>query len=198
MPRLLAFSDLHGSRRHARALVERSEQADVVVGAGDFATMRLGLGRTLDRLAGIRCPFVLVPGNNESDTALWRATDRIPQPHVLHGEGRRVAGLDFFGLGGAIPPAPMPWSWNVTEEEAERRLAGCPPGGVLVVHSPPRGHVDGVHGRHLGSRALLAAVERCHPALVLCGHIHQCQGRESRIGDTRVVNLGPRGTFIDL
>ncbi len=198
MTRLLAFSDLHCSRRHSQRLVKLAEAADIVVGAGDYASLRLGLGRTLDRLAAIAKPFVLVPGNNESATALWRASDRIPEPYILHGEGREIGGLHFHGLGGAVPPAPMPWSWNLTEDEAADGLADCPPGAVLVVHSPPYGHLDGAHGRRLGSRSVLTAIQRCRPALTLCGHVHQCQGEEAWIGPTRVVNLGPRGAFFDL
>lgn len=198
MTRLLAFSDLHCSRRHAERLVALAETADVVVGAGDYASLRLGLGRTLDLLAAIERPFVLIPGNNETDTALWRASDRIPEPYILHGEGREICGLDFHGLGGAVPPAPMPWSWNLTEGQAAQGLAACPPGAVLVTHSPPRGHLDTAHGRHLGSRAVLSAIERSRPVVTLCGHVHQCQGEEARIGDTRVLNLGPRGILLDL
>jgi Icc-related predicted phosphoesterase len=196
--RLLAFSDLHNSRRHARRLVDLAADADVVVGAGDFASLRLGLGRTLDSLAAIDAPFVLVPGNNESDTALWRCSDRIRRPHILHGEGKRICGIDFYGLGGAVPPAPMPWSWNLSEEDAAARLAGCTRGGVLVAHSPPHGQLDRAGARHLGSHSVRAAIERCRPILTLCGHIHQCHGGEAWIGETRVVNLGPAGAFFDL
>jgi Icc-related predicted phosphoesterase len=196
--RLLGFSDLHRSRRHARVLVELAEQADVVVGAGDFTSLRLGLGGVLDSLSAITRPFVLVPGNNETDAGLWRASAGIEQATVLHGEGRRIEGVDFYGLGGAIPPSPTPWSWNVSEAEAARLLAACPRGGVLVVHSPPHGYVDQAFGKHLGSHAVLNAIERCQPALTLCGHVHQCQGQEAMIGDTRVINLGPSGTLIEL
>ena len=36
------------------------------------------------------------------------------------------------------------------------KLAGCPEGDMLVVHSPPKGHMD---GRDLGSEAALTATE---------------------------------------
>jgi len=71
--RLLAFSDLHRDRRQARAPVEMAAGADVVIGAGDFASMRLGLGGILDALSSIEVPVILIPGNNERVDALWRA-----------------------------------------------------------------------------------------------------------------------------
>jgi uncharacterized protein len=91
---------------------------------------------------------------------------------------------------------PWPWSFDLTEEEAEQKLAACPPDGVLVVHSPPKGHVDG--DRHLGSAAILHAIEDKQPRLAVCGHIHESAGEEATIGATRVLNLGPDGAVIEL
>jgi uncharacterized protein len=196
--RLLAFSDLHRDRRQAERLAAMAEEADVVVGAGDFATMHHGLEGTIEALSAIAVPAVLVPGNAETDIELWQACAAWPSAHVLHGQAKEVAGVGFFGLGGGVPPTPFPWSFDLSEDEAAAKLEGCPDGAILVVHSPPKGHVDEVHGRHLGSEAVLAAIERKHPALVLCGHIHQCWGREATIGTTPVVNAGPEGRFFEI
>lgn len=196
--RLLAFSDLHRDRAAARRLVERSADADVVIGAGDFASMRLGLGSAVDALAAIAKPLLLVPGNNESGSALWRATASLPDARVLHGSGASIDGVSFFGVGAGVPPTPFPWSWDVSESEAAELLSGCPEDAVLIVHSPPFGYVDQAFGRHLGSRSILDAIRSRRPPLVLCGHIHQCWGQEAMIGHSRVVNLGPQGRFFDL
>jgi Icc-related predicted phosphoesterase len=77
-------------------------------------------------------------------------------------------------------------------------LAECPEGSVLAVHSPPHGHVDVSRGRHLGSESVLRAIESRRPRLALCGHIHEQWGRESTIGATRVINLGPAGMLLEL
>jgi uncharacterized protein len=196
--RVVAFSDLHRDVTQGKRLVELAREADVVIGAGDFATMRLGLGRTIDVLRPIQVPTVLVPGNNESDTALWRACTGWSSSMILHGEARVIDGVTFFGLGAGVPKTPFPWSFDLSEEEAAARLESCPDGAVLVVHSPPKGHVDEAFGRHLGSTSILHAIEQKQPRLVLCGHIHQAQRRESRVGSVRVVNLGPDGMFFEL
>lgn len=196
--RLLGFSDVHRDRSRAKRLVAMAERADVVVGAGDFASMRAGLGRTIDVLRRISSPTVLVPGNNESDTALWRACAGWESASILHGEVKEIAGVPFFGLGGGIPPTPFPWSFDLSEEDAEKLLRRCPQGAVLVIHSPPKGYVDQAFGRHLGSAAIRDAIEAKQPPLVLCGHIHQAWGCEAMVGPTRVVNLGPDGRFFDV
>jgi uncharacterized protein len=196
--KLLAFSDLHRDRDRAERLVELAREADVVLGAGDYATMRMGLGGTIEMLSAIAAPTVLVPGNAESDTELWQACAGWGSANVLHGAAVQLNGAEFFGLGGGVPPTPFPWSFDLSEDEAAAKLESCPEGAVLVVHSPPKGYLDEAHGRHLGSRAVLEAIERKRPALVVCGHIHQCWGSEAAIGTTPVVNVGPEGRFFEL
>jgi uncharacterized protein len=196
--RLLAFSDLHRDRDRAATLVEFAGEADVVIGAGDFASVHIGLNSMIDELRAITKPAVLVPGNNETDAALWRACAGWEAAIVLHGEAREIDGVQFFGLGGGVPKTPFPWSFDLSEEEAASLLESCPEGAVLVTHSPPKGYVDKAYGRSLGSEAVLRAIERTRPALAICGHIHQSWGEEATIGTTRVVNVGPDGTFFDV
>jgi uncharacterized protein len=197
--RLLAFSDLHRDLGQARRLVARSADADVVVGVGDFASIHSGLGATVEALRGIEGPVVLVPGNNETADALREACAGWADAIVLHGEGATIDGVDFFGLGAGVPVTPWDWSFDLTEEEAAQMLEACPQGCVLAVHSPPRGHVDlSGAGEHLGSESVLRAIERKHPRLALCGHVHESWGEESRIGPTRVLNLGPDGMLLDV
>jgi Icc-related predicted phosphoesterase len=197
--RLLLCSDIHCDLAAARRLVEKSEAADVLVVAGDLGVMRTGLHKTVDVLSNAACSAVLVAGNGESFEELRDACTRWPSAHVLHGTGCDIEGVGFWGLGGAVPVTPFgAWSYDLPEEDAERLLAGCPPGGVLVTHSPPFGHVDVAGGKHLGSRAVVGTVERVWPLLVVCGHIHGCWTEESVVGDTRIVNAGPGGVWAEL
>jgi uncharacterized protein len=196
--RLLAFSDLHRDRGQAERLVELARDADLVVGAGDFATMHLGLEQTIEALAPIDKPAVLVPGNHETEAALWRACADWPSAVILHGEGKKIAGVQFYGLGAGVPPTPFPWSFDLSDEEAAAKLAACPEGCVLVSHSPPRGYMDVVRDRHLGSESVLRTIETKRPALAVCGHIHECWGQGATIGTTPTVNLGPGGRFFDV
>jgi Icc-related predicted phosphoesterase len=197
--RLLAFSDLHCDLDQAARLVEAAADADVVVGAGDFASIHEGLASTINALAPITAPTVLVPGNNETEAALREAAAAWPAATVLHGGATEVESVPFFGLGAGVPITPWDWSFDLSDAEAAELLAGCPEDAVLVVHSPPRGHVDrSGAGESLGSAAILEAIEARRPRLAVCGHIHESWGTESRLGPTRIVNLGPAGTWFDL
>jgi Icc-related predicted phosphoesterase len=197
--KLLAFSDLHRDLDQAATLVEMSAGADVVIGAGDFASVHEGLGETIAALAAIETPTVLVPGNNETVDALRAATASWEATTVLHGEGMTLDGVEFFGLGAGIPVTPWEWSFDLDDEAATAMLATCPEGAVLVLHSPPRGHCDtSADGTHFGSPALLAAIEAKRPRLAVFGHIHEAWGCASEVGPTPLRNLGPTGTWIEI
>jgi uncharacterized protein len=196
--RILAFSDLHRDLDQAAVLVEKSAQADLVAGVGDFASVHKGLDETIDALAAITAPTILVPGNNETEDALREAASGWESAQVLHAQSASFDGVEVFGLGGGIPTTPWDWSFDLDEDEAAAALATCPSGCVLLVHAPPHGHVDASStGKRLGSTAILEAIERCEPQLTLCGHIHDQWGTESQAGPTRILNLGPSGTFVE-
>jgi Icc-related predicted phosphoesterase len=197
--RILAFSDLHRNLGQAADLVEMSADADVVIGAGDFASIHEGLTETIDALAPISAPTLLVPGNNETEEALREAARGWAAATVLHGEGAEIAGVEFYGLGAGIPVTPWDWSFDLDDEAAAEKLSACPEGAVLVLHSPPRGHCDtNGSGDHFGSEALLRAIEQKRPRLAVCGHIHESWGCESAIGGTPLHNLGPKGTWLEV
>lgn len=198
--RLLLCSDIHCDKTAARRIVAQSANADAVIGAGDFATCRKGLQQTIDVLRDITRPTILVAGNAETTEELRAACDGWPDAHVLHGTGVTVAGVEFFGLGGAVPETPFgDWSYDLSEETARELLEDCPAGCVLVTHSPPRGAVDrDSGGRSLGSAGVREAIERTAPRLVVCGHIHASAGRTEMLGTTPVTNAGPMGMPYEL
>lgn len=196
--KLLAFSDLHRDLSRAAELVEMSAEADVVIGAGDFASVHEGLEETIGALVAIETPTILVPGNNETEDALREAAASWSSATVLHGSGTTIEDVEFYGLGAGVPVTPWEWSFDLDDDSAAEMLAPCPEGGILVLHSPPKGHCDANGGGdHFGSPALLAAIEEKSPRLAVCGHIHESWGCQSQIGGTPVHNLGPKGTWLD-
>lgn len=56
---------------------------------------------------------------------------------------------------------------------------------ILISHGPPSGYGDKVSLSHTGSTALLEAVERAKPRIMICGHIHEGYGHY-RCGETEV------------
>jgi Icc-related predicted phosphoesterase len=196
MARILAFSDLHLSRRRAAEIRAAAGDADIVIGAGDFCNGRNGLEEAMDLLRSLEDDAIYVPGNAESVEELRAATSAA----VLHGQAAKRAGLSIFGLGYGVPTTPFgSWSCDLTEDEAEALLAGMTDADILISHSPPKGLADLTSSGHsVGSAAVRAAIERDQPKLCLCGHIHDSWGRSGFIGRTAVHNLGPSANWFEV
>ncbi len=196
--KILAFSDLHLSRARTKAIVEAWQEADLVIGAGDFCNMRQGLDEAMKMLSGIDAPFVVVPGNAESLAELEAAART--GTHVLHGTSVTIDGCTIFGLGYGVPETPFgDWSCDLNEAQASAMLATCTQADVLVTHSPPKGVADVTSGGvSVGSTAIRDAIRRIAPDLALCGHIHDSWGQDGWIGRSRVVNLGPTPNWFDV
>ncbi len=201
--KILAFSDVHCDLEACARIVQAAEDADLVIGAGDFARAHRGLEETMQALEPIAAKAIHVPGNNETEAALRAATSA----RVLHGQAVEFGGLRIGGLGGAVPPMPHPgWhSFDIPEKEAAQMLAAIGRADILISHSPPRDSVDmlgpnGLFGMHgaIGSTAVRAWVEEAQPRLVLCGHVHDSWGRRARIGQSEIANLGPTINWFEL
>lgn len=195
--KILAFSDVHCDLEACERLVYAAEDADLVIGAGDFAQRREGLAPTMQALESIAHKAIYVPGNNESDQELRAATSA----KVLHGNVCDIAGLRIGGIGCAIPELNIPtWrSFNLSEDAADHTLSEFKDINILISHSPPKGVADEISGLgSIGSMAVLNAVERLQPSYVLCGHIHDCWGSVGKIGNSVVMNLGPTINWIEV
>ncbi len=198
--KLLVFSDVHTNLAACDALVEAAKGVDVVVGAGDFASVHSGLQRTITSLARITAPAVIVPGNNETLDDLRAAATDWSSAHVLHGDGVEIDGVSFFGLGGGVPITPFgDWSFDFSDDNSRGLLESFTACAVLVSHSQPKNHgYRSSRGVHCGSEAVLETIERVSPRLVVCGHIHDSIGYDEMVGQTRVINAGPKGVVVEV
>jgi hypothetical protein len=164
--RIVALSDQHGH-------LPEIPSCDLLIIAGDICPDRFG-------------PF-------------WRCTpqsSRSPGSIDMCDRGLVDEGTAVPTSDGPISVWATPWSnqfmqWAFMKApgKLEALYAEIPEGiDVLVSHQPPYGYGDRSFdvgsGRveHLGSRELLAAIERVRPRLAICGHIHDGYGRTEYAG----------------
>jgi Icc-related predicted phosphoesterase len=49
-----------------------------------------------------------------------------------------------------------------------------------------------------GSTGIQKAVDKFKPDILFCCHVHEAEGVEEKVGDTRVINVGRQGKIIEL
>jgi Icc-related predicted phosphoesterase len=194
--RLLAITDLHGDAARLEAILVAAAPVDMILLGGDltdFGTPE-DAAQLVRRAQAAGPPVWAVAGNCDSPEI---EHDLAVMGISLHGRGIVHDGVGLCGLG-AMPP----WGkhmnmYHLPEEElAERLEAGyasihAAARQVVLSHAPPHGLRDRTHLlQHAGSLALRRFIERRHPALVLCGHIHEARGID-HLGPTVVVNSAP-------
>ncbi|MBA3027770.1 MAG: serine/threonine protein phosphatase [Desulfobacteraceae bacterium] len=197
----LLFSDIHGDLEKCEELVKKAEKVDIVLGAGDFGSFRKGIEEPIAILSRIEKPSLLVHGNHETFDELKSACRNWKSAHVLHGTSVVINGITFFGLGGATPVTPfIPWSVDVSEEDAAELLKACPRNAVLISHSPPYKCLDAISPpkKHIGSKSIKAFIEDKDPLFVVCGHIHEAWNQKDAVGKVPVINAGPFGLIFEI
>ena len=107
----------------------------------------------------------------------------------------------WAGLGYSnITPFDTPGEYSEEEiAEALRAFENEKP-LYLVAHCPPHGAKldEYAPGKHAGSTALRAWVERVQPAYLFSGHIHETAGLADQLGPTRCINVGKQGYTIEI
>jgi Icc-related predicted phosphoesterase len=192
--KLFAISDIHGATKPIEAAAPLISAADWIVISGDIThtKSRAEAADVIACLEQYSIRILAVHGN-------W---DRIEvkdfleeKGYSLHGKGRILDGIGFFGMGGSSP-TPVKTATVYTEEEIALTLrtgyekVRDASQVVLISHVPPRRVRDrsfiGLRG---GSHSVKAFLEVNPISLCLCGHIHEAAGIE-RFQNTLVANTG--------
>jgi Icc-related predicted phosphoesterase len=188
MTRLLLLADLHG--RYGKLDSFLALEPDLVIIAGDI-TQFGPCGDAVELLSRIEVPCFAIPGNCDPREILdsFEESDAVS----LHGSTMTLGKITLTGIGGSnLTPFGTPF--ELSEEEIGALLAEATGRmernvhNILVCHAPPRGTLDRVGERRVGSTALRENLNRFD--LVCCAHIHEEKGVVEEDGVV-VVNPGP-------
>ncbi len=196
--KILAASDLHGDSRAAKRLASMAEKnkVDLVILCGDLS----GFYETKDIIK----PFkeknkrvLLIPGNHET----FATADFLAEFYGvknIHGYSAKYEDVGFFGCGGADFGLS-----SLTEKEIFSTLKKGFDNikdlkkKVMVTHMHAANSQAEFSG-FPGSRSIRKAVEEFKPDILLSGHIHEAEGIEEKLGNTRVFNVGSEGRIIEI
>jgi Icc-related predicted phosphoesterase len=200
--RIYAVADIHGKAERSAQMRRQVEtlRPDVVVAAGDITNF-LHAESVIRELATLPVPVLAVRGNTDLRRVnrLFHERENITGLHL-----RRTSVMErnFIGVDGTLP---IPFRSRVAIREAGLRsaLRSLIDGeSVFVAHPPPLGVLDTAFGRfNVGSRLVETIVRESKPAVLICGHIHECPGIRTYC-ETLVVNASmskrSAGILIDL
>ncbi|HLC46853.1 MAG TPA: metallophosphoesterase [Candidatus Nanoarchaeia archaeon] len=199
--KLLAFADMHGNLKSLEGIAKRasSEKAEVIVCAGDFTVFERDIERILKKLNSIGLPVLVIPGNHESSEHISLASKALP--NVLNFDNSMLEREEFIFVGregngfSHDDPRFRAWGERILKDLKKKKGKKV----ILITHAPPYGTaIDKISGQHCGNKDIRRFIEKAQPVLAISGHLHECAGKEDRVGKCRVINPGPYGKIISV
>lgn len=199
--RILAASDLHGISSVSKELARKAEKehADLVVIAGDVLDFGEYAKDMIKPFVERKETVLFVPGNHDTEEAVEGFTQNYKIKNV-DGSYMVVGDVGFFGCGGSTLPA---FPYSLTEKQIYYHLKTGferiknKKKKVMITHMHPAGGLIEKFS-FPGSDAIKKAIESFKPDVHICGHIHELEGMEEKIGKTRILSVGKRGTIIEI
>jgi len=199
--RILAAGDIHGDVGLAKKLAERAkeENVDLVVLCGDITHQDESTENLIGPFKKLHEKVLLIPGNHES-VATTNFLAELYGVKNLHGYSVKYKDVGIFGAGGANIGL-----LQLKETEIYDLLKKGFEGindikkKIMVTHVHPSGSkMEKFTHFFPGSTGVRKAVEKFQPDILLCSHVHEAEGIEEKIGNTKVINVGRKGKIIEI
>ena len=199
--RILAAGDIHGDTGLAQRLADKAkkEKVDLVVLCGDITYGEASTDNLIGPFVKNKQKVVLIPGNHETvATADFFA--EVYGVTNLHGYSIKSGNVGMFGCGGANIGL-----FQLSEKEVYDLLKQGfekikdMKRKIMVTHVHPEGSDMGKLTKFFpGSTGITKALHQFKPDILLCSHVHEAEGVEETIGNTRVINVGKEGKILDI
>ncbi len=199
--KILAAGDFHGDSSLAERLANQAdkEKVSLVILNGDIVEDENPITGVIGPFLNKNKKVIIIPGNHESP-----ATAEFLKEHYnifnLHGYYMIYKNVGIFGCGGANVGLTQ-----VTDEEMIEILkrgfekVKHAKTKVMVTHIHPAGTAMEKFSRFVtGSKGLTKAIYELQPDIVVCGHVHEAEGIEEKLGKTRVINVGKKGRILEV
>lgn len=203
--KILAASDIHGDKDLVKKLADQAEKegVDLVVLCGDLTMGEMSTDNIIGPFAKKHKKVLLIPGNHETvATADFLAEFYEPDARNIHGYSVQYKNVGIFGAGGTTNVGPMP---PIDEGEMFDLLKKgfdkirYLKKKIMVTHiHPTDSKIEKFSMFVPGSDAVKKALNTFKPDILLCGHVHEAEGLEEKIGSTRVINVGRKGKIIKI
>jgi len=193
--KILAFTDLHGSKKLLKGVISKSKKADLIICAGDFSIFGNEKEKIIKELDKIRKPILFIHGNHEDEHKTRIACSKTKNISFIHGKKHIFGNYVFLGWGGG--------GFSIRDMEFERvsKKWRFDKGNIiiLVAHAPPYNtRLDKIYGQPAGNKSIRKFIEKIKPKLVICGHLHENDGKVDKINKTLIVNPSSEGRIMEI
>jgi Icc-related predicted phosphoesterase len=199
--KILAAGDIHGDSRLAEKLAKKAkeENVDLVVICGDITQFEQSTDNLMKPFVKRNEKVLIIPGNHESVATTDFLADFYGVTN-LHGYSIRAGEVGLFGCGGA----------NIgIHQLSEKEIYDLLKKGhdkirdlrkqIMVTHVHPSDtKMEKFTKFFPGSDGVKRAVKKFKPDILLCSHVHEAEGIEEKLGDTKVINVGKKGKIIEI
>ncbi len=199
--KILASSCIHNDIQLVKKLANRAEKenVDLVILCGDFTHVDDPKEGLIKHFIDKGKKVMLIPGNHETNaTADFLA--ELYNIFNLHGTATKVYDIGFFGCGHANVG-----THQISEDEIYytlkhgfHKIKGARK-TIMVTHVHPSDSLIAAFTNFVpGSEGVRRAIDSLKPDILLCGHVHEAEGVEEKIGKTRVINVCRSGRIIEV
>lgn len=198
--KILAAGDLHGDKKVAKELAERAvkEHVDLVILNGDIVEEG-----DVEGIVGIfkekNQKVLILSGNHEMPATTQFLADLYGFTNI-HAYSMQIGDIGLFGCGGA--------NMGLNQLNDKETFYALKSGfervkklqkKIMVTHMHPANTMIEKFSQFVvGSKGLKKAIDEFQPDILICGHVHEAEGIEEKIGKTTVINVGKKGKIIEL
>lgn len=195
--KILAASDFHGDSNASKRLSEKAEKenVDLVILAGDITGL-IESENILKPFADKKQKVIFVPGNWESS----ETADFLSKLYGIKNVGEHYVKYKDIGIFGIGSPD---WQMDIDNNKTFKKLKKDfekikdLEKKIMVSHINPAGTKSEFSGI-AGSKEIRRAIEEFQPDIFISGHIHEAEGITEKIGKTHIINVGKKGSIIEI
>lgn len=200
MTKILAVGDIHGDTSLTKKLAKRAkkEKVDLVILAGDLTLMEISTKDIMKPFIKEKQKVLIIPGNHESIATADFLAETYSNTTNIHGYSISTKNVGIFGCGGADFG-----STKLSEKQFFNTLNKAHKGifdkkkKIMVTHMHPAGSNCEFSGFE-GSSGIRKAIDKFHPDIAICGHIHEAGGLVEKIGKTKLINVSRTPTIFEI
>jgi len=198
--KILAAGDIHGDTGLVKRLAEKAkkEDVDLIILAGDLTFAEQSTKDLVGPFIKAKKQVLLIPGNHESIATIDFLAEMYPHTKNIHGYSFVKGDLGIFGAGGGdigINTVRESEIFNLLKKGNEK-IKGVRK-KIMVTHMHPHGSKAEFSG-FPGSKAVRKAIQKFKPDILLNAHIHEAEGIEEKIGNTKVINVGRKAKIFEI